>query len=312
MIFLAEKTFAGLTLLQISLVSLFLLIITMNVIGGWNHGVVRQVFRLVALVLAYLAGATLGPLAASVVPLGALEGAAKITVVSIVVGFGVYLVLRLVINMVFRKTHEQESAVARFFYGSGGALIGLLTSVVFLLLTVVGLRMIGTVAEARARVLAKRGEKPPESMVGAVGNYAIQARQALENGPLALILDTVDPTPKEGYKVLANLASVTSDPEAMHRLGQYPGTQKLAEHPALRALAADAGVMKLVEEKNWLEMLRNPKVSGLFNDKSFQAELKKYEFGKALEFALKPAPAGNNLPAATPALPEEKTEVRRY
>lgn len=312
MIFLAQQTFAGLTLLQFSLVSLFLLIIVMNVMAGWNNGVVRQIFRLIALVLAYVAGATLGPTIAPLAPLGAMEGAARTTTASILLGFAVYMILRLIINMVFRKTREQESSVMRLIYGSGGALIGLLTSVIFLLVVIVGLRMIGTVAEARAKVLAKRGEKPEESVANAMGNYAIQARQALENGPLALILDTVDPTPKAVYQNMANLACVVSDPVAMNRLGDYPGTRRLTAHPALATAVEDPEVMRFIEKKSWVELMTHPKVGALFKDESFQAELKNYEFGKALEFALKPVPAGNNFAPVVPVVPPEIPEVRRY
>ena len=292
---LAETTFAGLTLLQVAMVSLTLLIITMNVWSGWQSGVVRQVLRIVAIIVSYVAGIKLGPVMATLVPDIAVLGSAQTPITSIITGFLCYVILRLVINMLFRKTREQESFIMRTIYGIGGATIGLFFSLIFLIATLVGIRLVGTVSDAQFRVAEKRHEPLPDNVRTGIMTQFSQARQAIENGPAAPVIMTIDPTPSDIYKTLDRVSTMTADPDAMTRFVSYPGTKQLMEHPSLKKLAEDPEIQAKLQKKNLIDLLEDSKVLALFNDTSLRDKLKTFEFNKAMDFALKPG----TIPPAT-------------
>jgi uncharacterized membrane protein required for colicin V production len=294
---MTENTIAGLTVLQIALVSLLLLIVATNVWTGWQNGVVRQVFRLVSILAAYLIAYKAGPSVADLVPDIAILGSAKTVVVSVLTGFLTYLILRFICNMLFRKTREQESMVMRFLYGSGGAAVGLLFSVFFIVLTLTGIQLIGTVADAQTRVAEKRHERIPESMRSNAMAQFSKARQAITNGPLAPAVEMIDPLPASSYTTLDRISTVTADPEAIKRFVNFPGTQALMEQTSLKILAGDAEIKNLVQKKDFVGLLQNPSLAIAFKDSALVEKLKAFELQKALDYALNPGSPTNN-PAA--------------
>ncbi|MEO7932909.1 MAG: CvpA family protein [Chthoniobacterales bacterium] len=297
---LAENTFAGLTVLQIALVSLTLLIITMNVWSGWQNGIVRQVLRIFAILAGYIAGYKLGPVLTPMVPDVAVLGSVQPAVISLLTGFLTYLFLRFLINMLFRKTREQESAIMRFIYGIGGATIGLFFSVFFLVVFLAGIRLLGTVVDAQFHVAEKRHEKLPDDTRTTVMTQFSKARQAIENGPVAAVVETIDPTPTTVYKTLDRVTTMTADPDAMNRFFNYPGTKKLMQHPALKKLADDPQVQVMVQKKDYVGLMQNPKVAEMLKDDSLRTQLKTFEFNKALDYSLKPGPIAPAKPSPTP------------
>ena len=307
---LADNTFAGLTVLQIALVSLALLIITMNIWSGWQNGVVRQILRVVAIIAAYLVGYKMGPILAAIVPNVAVLGSAQTTVVSILTGFLAYVLFRFIINMLFRKTKEQESFIMRIIYGVGGATIGLLFSMFFLIATLAGIRLLGTVVDAQFRVAEKRHEPLPDSTRTTVMTQLSKARQAVTNGPLAAVVETVDPTPAGLYQTLDRIATMTADPDAMNRFMSYPGTRQLMEHPSLKKLAEDPAIQTMAQKKDYIGLMQNPKVADMFKDESLREKLKKFEFMKAMDFALKAGP--NQPPSSNTRTAPPKLNTRIY
>jgi uncharacterized membrane protein required for colicin V production len=309
---LAQSTFAGLTLLQIALVSLGLLIIMMNVWSGWQHGVVRQVLRIFAIVAAYIVGYKAGPLLATVVPQIAVLGSVQPAAVSIATGFLTYLILRFLINVLFRRTRDQESAILRFIYGIGGATIGLFFSVIFLIATIAGIRLMGTVADAQFRVAQKRREPLPDSPRVTAMTQLSKAREAIENGPIAAVVETIDPTPSGIYEGIDRVSMLTSDPEAMRRFVSYSGTRELMEHPSLKAVAQDPAIQVMAQRKDYMALMQDPKVGDMLKDESLQAKLKTFEFNKAMDFALKPGSAAPASPQPLYPPPAPIRPARTY
>ncbi len=296
----AENTFAGLTILQIALASLGLLIITMNVWSGWQNGVVRQVLRVAAILIAYLVGYKIGPLVGLIIPDISVLGSAQNAIVSILTGLATYLILRLVVNILFRKTREQESFLVRLVYGAGGAFIGLLFSVVFLVALLSGIRLLGTVADAQFRVAKERRTPLPNDSRTVVMSQFSKAREAVTNGPLAPVVETIDPTPADLYRTLDKIATVSSDPDAMGRFMDFRGTRKLMEDPLLKGLADDPAIQTLAGNKKYFTLMQNPKVFRALEDENLRGKLKSFELMKALDFALKKEPAAPTLPTPTP------------
>jgi hypothetical protein len=68
----------------------------------------------------------------------------------------------------------------------------------------------------------------------------------------------------------------------------YPGAKELTENPKLIALRNDPEIIALIQQQRFLELLQNPKLIDALNDPALAAQVRGFEFQKALDYALKP------------------------
>src|SRR5213592_592007 len=137
---------------QLVFVSFAIVIILLEMIHGWRLGLVRQIVRVIAIVVAYSSGffgarATV-PIMRSYFKLpdpilAALGGA--------ILGLMLFLAINVTGAFLFKKTAQQQSRFVRLLWGSTGAFLGVLLGIFTVWLTFAGIRMIGSIAEAQSR-----------------------------------------------------------------------------------------------------------------------------------------------------------------
>src|SRR5689334_25407420 len=137
---------------QLVFVSLAVVILLLEIIHGWRLGLIRQLVRVIAIVVAYgcgffAANATI-PIMRSCLklpdPILAILGGA-------ILAFVLFAVINLIGAFLFKRTAQHSSPVIRLTWGFAGALLGILLGVFTLWLTFTGIRMLGSVAQARLR-----------------------------------------------------------------------------------------------------------------------------------------------------------------
>ena len=94
-------------------------------------------------------------------------------------------------------------------------------------------------------------------------------------------LEIIDGLPT--WEALPNL----THQEAVDRFLAYPGIAQVANHPKLLELRADPEVSKLLANGSYFRLLRHEKIVALASDPEFAAQIKKTDFDKALDYALK-------------------------
>ena len=137
---------------QYVFISLAVVIILLEIIHGWRLGLVRQLVRVIAIIVAYScaffgARATV-PIMRSFFklpdPILAVLGGAILAAI-------LFAAINLTGALLFRKTAQQESRFVRLIWGSSGAFLGILLGLFTIWLAFAGIRMVGSVAEARLR-----------------------------------------------------------------------------------------------------------------------------------------------------------------
>ncbi|PYL90567.1 MAG: hypothetical protein DMF16_04535 [Verrucomicrobia bacterium] len=137
---------------QYVFISLAVVIILLEIIHGWRLGLVRQLVRVIAIIVAYScaffgARATV-PIMRSFFklpdPILAVLGGAILAAI-------LFAAINLTGALLFRKTAQQESRFVRLIWGSTGAFLGILLGLFTIWLAFAGIRMVGSVAEARLR-----------------------------------------------------------------------------------------------------------------------------------------------------------------
>ncbi len=282
-----------------------LLIVLIEVLRGWRLGVVRQLVRAAALVLAYAAAlfgsAALLPILrpffkAPNIIISAMSGA--------VLALIVYIVVATVGAVLFKRTSQQKSGPIRWFYGISGALLGIFFGAFTVWLFVIGIRALGAIAEAQVQSKPPPPSPPPlfasrrpvrnpalSLAVSSPNNSGFvetlaKLKHSIELGPVGEAVKTADVVPDSAYAMLTKVGEICSNPKSAERFLSYPGAKALTENPKIVALRNDPEILRLIQEGRIFDLLQNPRIIAAANDPGLAAQLRSFQFQKALDYAV--------------------------
>ena len=287
---------AGSSLWQMIFVSFALVLILFEVVRGWRLGVVRQLVRLFALVAAYAAAFLGGRM---LLPLLRPFLRAPDLFISIFAGAFLALVVYAVITalgaILFKRTGQQSAGIVRLLYGVCGATLGVFFGLFSVWLVVVAIRSVGAIANAELHTQTAAQHQPapltarPRSSPSAPPMIASLARlkNSIELGSLGETVKAVDVVPAQTYQTLGKVGTVVSSPQSAGRFLSYPGAKELTENPKIVALRDDPEIIELIQQQRFLDLLQNPKLIEAMNDPILAAQVRSFDFQKALDYALK-------------------------
>ncbi len=274
------------------------LIVLLKALHGWRVGIVRQLLGVGALLAAYLVGyfggGVLGPVLKRFIDLPenvlAVAGA-------VVVGFVMYCAITFVGSIVFKKTSEQGVMIVRLGYGLSGAAVGALYGLFLVWIAILAVRLLGSVAETQIAVAknqhltlgkATPSPTPVPTPPSAVVRGLAQMKHSLESGAAGAVVQQVDPIPGTLYGILRKLGVMVSDEKSVNRFLSYPGVQPLLAHPKVAALQSDHEITIDIIERRYLKLIGNPRIIAAANDAEIGELMRKFEFEKALDYAIRP------------------------
>ncbi len=287
----------GSPLWQTIFISFALLLILFEVVRGWRLGIVRQLARLLALVAAYAAalfgGRWLVPILRPVLRVPDLF-------ISVAAGAILALAIYAAVNalgaILFKRTGQQPVGIVRLLYGVCGAALGIFFGFFTVWLVVVAIRSTGAIASAelhsqtapqdRVALLTTRPASSPNEAQPMLDTLA-RLKNSIELGSLGEVIKAVDVVPTQTYQMLGKVGTVVSNPRSAERLFSYPGAKELTENPKIIALRDDREIIELIQEQRFKELLQNPKLIEALNDPALAAQIRSFDFQKALDYALK-------------------------
>lgn len=292
---------AGSPLWQTVFISLAVILILLEIVRGWRLGIMRQLVRVAAIIAAYAAaffgGDQLVPLLRPLVTapdivLSAAAGAIlALLVYAAIAGLGAVL---------FKRTSQQGAGAVRLLYGLSGAFVGLLFGAFFIWLLLIGIRSIGSIAEAQVQAQPAR-----DSLRAAAGNPASDDRapsapaldpdalmrllarlkNSVELGTTGGFIKKADAMPSGSYQTLTDASVVLANPETAQRFLSHPAAAELSEHPKIVALRNDPEVIEIIREGRLFELLSHPRVVEAANDPDLVERVKRFDLKKALDYA---------------------------
>ena len=287
---------------QFVFVSLAIVVLLLEIIHGWRLGLVRQLARIIAIVVAYscafFAARPTVPLMHSFFklpdPILAILGGAILAAI-------LFAAINLTGAFLFGKTAQQESRFVRLIWGSTGAFLGILLGLFTIWLGFAGIRMVGSVAEAQLRTqnlpasptpqLNRPAQIQGESAASPSPNPLMamlaEMKSSLESGKVGEAVRTIDPLPPVLYRLLEKTGAVASNVQSAERFLSFPGAHEISEHPKVVALRNDPRVLKLIEKGHIFELMKNERMIEAMNDPALQARVKKFDLERALDYALK-------------------------
>ncbi len=281
---------AGSHLWQTIFVSFALVLIVFEIVRGWRLGIVRQLTRLLAVVAAYAAGLYGGRLLLPILrPFFHLPDLILSTVAGAIFALVVYAVITGVGAILFKRTAQQRAGVIRLLYGASGAFLGIAFGLFSVWLIVVGVRAVGSLASAEIRhePTSPAHPRPVAVTEPPVVNSLAKLKNSLELGSLGQVVKSADLIPATTYQALGKLGAIVSDPRSAERFLSYPGAHALTENPKIVALRDDPEIIDLIEQQRFLDLLHNQKLIDALNDPTLAAEVRRFDFQKALDYALR-------------------------
>jgi hypothetical protein len=290
---------AGSPLWQIVFVSFAVLLILFEILRGWRRGLPRQVARLGALVAAYFCGwfasKFFGPLVGVFFRL-------PDTVLSVLAGAIFALIIYAIISGIgsalFRRTDQHESLAVRLLYGSSGAVLGAFFGLFMVWLMIVGIRSIGSVANAevreqandssvvhavdmRRRIFSESGEDEAP-----LTTSLARLKNSLEMGVIGNVLKKTDIVPQKTYDLIEKVGTVAANPQYAERFLEFPGAKELSEHPKIIALRNDPEISQMFAQGQLLELVQDHRIIDAANDPELRERLKKFDVSAALTYAV--------------------------
>jgi hypothetical protein len=287
----------GSSLWQTIFVSFALVLIAFEIVRGWRLGLVRQLVRVVAVLAAYGAGFFGGRILLPILrPLVQVPDFLISGIGGVLLALLVYAVITGIGAILFKRTGQQSAGAVRLLYGVSGAVFGIFFGLFSVWLIVVCVRSLGAIAgaEIHREPLAQPGRPAPVRRTAAARpapaaplvNSLAKLKNSLELGSLGEVVKSADMVPATTYQALGKLGTVVSDPRSAARFLSYPGAQRLSQNPRIVALRDDPEIIGLVEQQRFLDLLQNPKLIAAMNDPALAAEVRSFDFQKALDYAL--------------------------
>ncbi len=293
---------AGSHLWQMVFVSFAVVLILFEMLRGWRLGLPRQIVRLFAIAAAYGAaifgGRMLLPIAR---PIIRLPDFALSLLAGAVLAMLVYSILTGIGSVLLKRTAQQESSFIRMVYGASGAFLGIFFGAFFVWLLLLGLRSIGSVADAQ--VHAQRSQPLPPNARRIVNGRLVDARSAdanslpdllarlknsVELGSVGDFVKRADPLPKNSFQTLTKFGETFANRDNAERLLSFPGARELTMHPRIVQLRQDPHVARLISEGRFFDLLQDQHVIDALNDPTFVERLKKFDLQGALDYAAHP------------------------
>jgi uncharacterized membrane protein required for colicin V production len=267
------------------LVLIATLFVVFQVVKGWRQGVLRQAIALGALACAYGVALCAGKI---LLPLLRPFGYPDI-VLSLAGGLGlafsVFIGLQVLGMVLFPSARASQAGTHSRSHAAGGAAIGLVFGLFTVWVAIVAIRLLGTIAQSQT-MQARHEAGVPQSSPSAVVSGLAEMKESLDQGATGAIVKRVDPVPSKVYTVLFKIAQVVSDPQKSDRLLAYPGAKGLTEHPKFVALRDDPSITQDLIDHKFLALLTNHNIVSMANDPELRGLFMKFEFEKALDYAL--------------------------
>jgi hypothetical protein len=297
---------AGSHLWQTVFVSFAVLVILFEMLRGWRLGLLRQIVRLLAIVAAYATAIFGGRMLLPIIrPMVRLPDIVLSVLGGAILAMLVYAVINGIGGVLFKRTSQQESGAIRLIYGVSGAMLGFLFGGFFVCLILLGVRSIGSVAEAQ--VHAQNAAPRPENSRRIVNGRLVPARSAESNsvpellarlknsvelGRVGEVVKKADPLPAGSFQTLGKVGEALSKPERVERFLSFPGARDLSMHPRIVWLRQDPEIAKMISEGRFFDLLQDRRIIDAVNDPTLVERLKKFDLQRALDYAAHAQPDG--------------------
>jgi hypothetical protein len=255
--------------------------ILLSFLRGWRQGILRQLLVPLAVLGASAVAVLVTPTgSAFLYQTARLPASASVLLLGVGIWLFAYTLLVFVGGIVFKRTRDQDFAVIRLVFGVGGAVVAVVYALLQIWVVVIGIRILGRIAEDQIVVQSSRNAVSSGLVVGLA-----RLKNSLELGQGKAVLDQIDPVPEGVYDRLDQCSQLLGNPRAVRRLLGSPALQSIWANPRIRALQTDPEILEAVRRGDFFSVVSNPKVIALWTDPGIRALWSGNEIQAACDYA---------------------------
>jgi hypothetical protein len=248
---------------------------------GWMQGILRQLLVPLAVFGASLVLVLITPVASGFLYQNAwLPASISALLLGVAIWLFAYNLLVFVGGIIFKRTRDQDFAILRLVFGVGGAAVAVVYALFQIWVIVIGIRILGRIAEDQIAVQSSRNAVSSGFVV-----ELARLKNSLELGSGKAVLDQLDPVPSAAYRRLDQSCQLLANPRAIGRLLESPALRGVWENPRIRTLQADPEILEAVRRGDFLSILSNPKALALWTDPNIRALLSGDQIQAACDYA---------------------------
>lgn len=291
----------GSMLWQAVFVSFGVALILFEFIRGWRVGLMRQLVRVFAVIVAYASAIYGGRLVVPILrPFLRMPDFVVAILAGSLLAVLIYSVISNLGRIFFKRTAQHASAPFRIFSGASGAVVGMIFGLFLLWLILVGIRSAGAIADGQVHAratsapeavhavyspdndnLALKQEKPPP-----LPALLARLKNSVELSAVGEVVKRTDAVSQPTYDTLAKVGEVISTPTAAERFLSFPGARELGQNPKIIALREDTQIPDLIAQHRFFDLLQNDKILEAVNDPTLARQIKNFDWKGALDYAL--------------------------
>jgi hypothetical protein len=255
--------------------------IFLSFLRGWAQGILRQLLAPLAFLSATAVTVLIAPAVSGwIQPSTRLPAPISALLLGAALWLFTYNILVFVGRIIFKRTRDQDFAIVRLVFGVGGAAVAVVYALLQIWVVVIGIRILGRIAEHQLVVQSSRNSASSGLVVGLA-----RLKTSLELGPGKGVLDQIDPVPQTFYHRMDQFSQLLRNPRAIGRLLESPSLRTIWENPRIRALQADPEILEATRRGDFLSLLCNPKVVALWADPGIRSLWASNEIQAACDYA---------------------------
>lgn len=289
----------GSMLWQAVFVSFGVVLILFEFIRGWRLGLMRQLVRVCAVIVAYASAIYGGRLLVPILrPFLGMPDFVVAMLAGSLLALLIYSVISNLGRIFFKRTAQHVSAPWRIFSGASGAAVGIIFGLFLLWLVLIGVRSVGAIADGQVHaretsapeavhaVYSTNNLAPKEEKSLPLAALLARLKNSVELGAVGEVVKRTDMVSPTRYDTLAKVGQVISTPTAAERFFRFPGARELSENPKIVALRRDTQIPDLIAQHRFFDLLQNDKVLEAVNDPALARQIQNFDWNGALDYAL--------------------------
>lgn len=251
-------------------------VLILSVIWGYLRGFLYDLLGLVALIVAFVGSAPFGEnLGGALARNSAMSAGTAYVVVRVVAGVLIYVSLKISAVVANRKFGKTERGVTRRWNRNLGALGGLLSGLVTVLIVLF-------LADAVVKAF-------PESTNALV--------RVAEGSRFRRMVSSFNPADRFLLTdALRLIQAARDDPEVRRRLREDPHIQRILQNETLQRALRDEDLQRAIESDDYGQVLRNENLRAVLSDRELVEELLSEETQRAMRSAIEGAPEEEEQP----------------
>ena len=203
--------------------------------------------------------------------------------ISAILALVTYIVSLLIFGAIIKALFNQDGMLHFLVDGIPGGIVSLFPSLVAVLFFFICIRIVGTLKELN--YTASLSQPGIEQTLKKIPGYPISSRwrNGIESiGPLATVLDQVDPFSNRSNRNAAALAMMSKSAALQNYISKQPEVAGVSESVEIQALKDDLGIQEALSEQQRLGLVLNPTLRQVASLPELSRELRKLKLRPVL------------------------------